>query len=187
MPTINKFMFQLISDFIVTEPGIEKLHRIKPLEVAGPDALHGCVLMFLAPQIEPILTIIYSHRMEIGQLQDDWRKANITSAFKSCDMAAPQNYTINYAINIGFLALISTFLSGCLQRVVLVGQMSSPQYVNFAAPLEADLSPLLFLLYINDLPEELQSIIRLFGDDSLLYRENFSIVGSQLLSDLNKL
>ena len=31
------------------------------------------------------------------------------------------------------------------------------------------LSPLLFLLYVNDLPDNLKSSIRLFADDALLY------------------
>ena len=32
------------------------------------------------------------------------------------------------------------------------------------------LGPLLFLVYINDMPEVIKSTIRLFADDSLLYR-----------------
>ena len=32
------------------------------------------------------------------------------------------------------------------------------------------LGPLLFLVYINDIPEGINSTLRLFADDSLLYR-----------------
>src|SRR5262249_3072946 len=48
------------------------------------------------------------------------------------------------------------------------------------------LGPLLFLLYINDLPDGIQSLIRLFADDSLVYRKLLSAEDPTILQeDLN--
>ena len=53
--------------------------------------------------------------------------------------------------------------------------------VSFGVLQGTVLSPLLFLLYVNDLPEGLQSSVRLFADDALLY----GIISSE--DDCNKL
>ena len=60
-------------------------------------------------------------------------------------------------------------LSGRFQRVVLNGQTSSWRPVLAGAPQGSILGPLLFLMYINDLPNELKSNVKLFADDTSLF------------------
>ena len=55
------------------------------------------------------------------------------------------------------------------QRVVLNGQMSSWKPVIAGVPPGSILGPLLFLIYINDLPNELKSHAKLFADDTSLF------------------
>ena len=65
--------------------------------------------------------------------------------------------------------LLENYLSGRLQRVVLNGQTSSWRPVIAGVPQGSILGPLLFLIYINDLPNRLKSSAKLFADDTSLF------------------
>ena len=74
------------------------------------------------------------------------------------------------------LNLLSSFLNDTHQRVVLNGQLS-------------DWAPFLFLIYISDLPDNLNWLIKLFADDtslfSIVYDPNHS--AKVLNDDLSKI
>ena len=67
------------------------------------------------------------------------------------------------------LSWIKSFLIGRTQSVVLDGHVSSEVNVTSGVPQGSVLGPILFLLYINDLPENLISKVRLFADDTAVY------------------
>ena len=65
--------------------------------------------------------------------------------------------------------LLGNYLSDTFRRVILNGQTSSWRPVIAGVPQGSILGPLLFLVYINDLPNELKSSVKLFADDTSLF------------------
>jgi hypothetical protein len=65
---------------------------------------------------------------------------------------------------------INAFLDNRTQTIVVNGSSSSIARVTSGVPQGTVLGPLLFLIYINDISQGLNSEIRLFADDSILYR-----------------
>ena len=66
---------------------------------------------------------------------------------------------------------LKSFLSGRTQQVILDGCASNSLPVVSGVPQGNVLGPLLFLCFINNVPECISSIIWLYADDALLYRE----------------
>ena len=65
--------------------------------------------------------------------------------------------------------LNSSFLSNRRLRVVLDWKSSQEYPVNAGVPQGSILGPTLFLLYINDLPDDVICDIAIYGDDTTLY------------------
>ena len=87
------------------------------------------------------------------------------------------------------LNIFSDFLTNRKERVTLNGQSSSWTNVNAGVPQGSILGPLLFLIYINDLPDGLSSNAKLFADDTSLFSVVHDINTStiELNSDLKKI
>ena len=67
------------------------------------------------------------------------------------------------------LTWISNYLSDRKQKVQINNATSSLLSVNAGVPQGSVLGPLLFLVYVNDIAENLLSLVRLFADDSSLF------------------
>ena len=65
---------------------------------------------------------------------------------------------------------IVSWLSERFQKVVLDGQASDRVPVLSGVPQGSVLGPVLFLIFINDLPDNIRSSVRLFADDCALHR-----------------
>ena len=85
--------------------------------------------------------------------------------------------------------IITDFLNFRKQRVVLNGQYSSWTSIEAGVPQGSILGPLLFLIYVNDLSDDLTTNVKLFTDDnsffSIVHNKNTST--TNLNNDLNKI
>ena len=77
----------------------------------------------------------------------------------------------HYGIRGQTLDWIRSFLDNRTQAVSVNGTHSSWGKVSSGVPQGSVLGPALFLLYINDIQDHIQSTMRLFADDSIVYRE----------------
>ena len=83
---------------------------------------------------------------------------------------------------------IKSFLANRTQTVVLEGERSDEAIVTSGVPQGSVLGPCLFLFYINDIPNNISSRVRLFADDTVMYLTIRSTRdGNTLQSDLQKL
>ena len=76
---------------------------------------------------------------------------------------------------------IQALLSDWTQTVVIENEKSATVPVTSGVPQGSLLGPILFLTYINDLPNKTRSKVRLFADDSAIYLAVSSIEDAQIL------
>ena len=67
------------------------------------------------------------------------------------------------------LNLLRNYLHERYQSAVLHGQTSSRELIKSGVPQGSVLGPLMFLIYINDLPDNIQSTCKIFVDDTSLF------------------
>lgn len=94
--------------------------------------------------------------MPIKLTQSVWTKA--------FDKVSHEIKSHSYQIRGSALYWINSIINGRTQRVVLEGEESSPLNITSGVPQDSVLGPILFLAYINDLPE-----VQLFADDTIVY------------------
>ena len=88
-----------------------------------------------------------------------------------------------YGIEGELLSLLENHLQNHEQRVVLNGQTSEWRKIDSGVPQGSVLGPLLFLIYISDLPDGLTSICKIFPDNTSLFAKVFNI--NKSANDLN--
>ena len=94
-----------------------------------------------------------------------------------------------YGFKDNFLNWIQNYLSQREQQVLSNNQLSSLRKINAGVPQGSVLGPLLFLLYINDIADNLKSLTRLFADDTSLTHssQNLNDIENIVNNDLQKI
>jgi len=91
----------------------------------------------------------------------------------------------HYGIRGNTLEWLKDFLTGRKQQVLVNGEQSDSTQVTSGVPQGTVLAPLLFLCFINDLPKNILSTVRIYADDVILYTPVNSIEDCyQLQNDL---
>ena len=94
---------------------------------------------------------------------------DISKAFDRVWHAGLLHKLKSYGILGQIFGIISFFLSNRRLGVVLDGKSSQEYPVNARVPQGSILGPTLFLLYINDLPDDVICDIAIYPDDTTLY------------------
>ena len=94
---------------------------------------------------------------------------NLSKAFDRVWPAGLLHKHKSYGVSGPIFDLFSSFLSNRRPRVVLDGKSSQEYPVNARVPQGSILGPTLFLLYINDLPDDVICNIAIYADDTSLY------------------
>ena len=88
--------------------------------------------------------------------------------------ARDKNKLITYSLDGSVLRWVRAFLTNRTQRVAVENSYSDEIAVTSGVPQGSVLGPLLFLLYINDLPDNIKCNIRMYADDVVFYVKLFS-------------
>ena len=91
----------------------------------------------------------------------------------------------SYGVEGELLSLLECCLSNREHRVVLNGQTSDWRKINSGVPQESVLGPFLFLIYINDLPDGIISICKIFADDTSPFSKVIDTCNSQNVLNSN--
>ena len=94
---------------------------------------------------------------------------DISEAFDRVWHAGLLHKLTSYGISGQIFGLISSFLSNRWLQVILEGKSLQEYPVNAGLPQGSIFGPTLFLLYINDLPDDLICNIAIYADDTTLY------------------
>ena len=94
---------------------------------------------------------------------------DISKAFDRVWPAGLLHKLKSYGISGQIFGLISSFLSNRWLRVALDSESSQEYPVNAGVPQGSILGPTLFLLYINDLPNDVICNIAIYADDTTPY------------------
>ena len=80
-----------------------------------------------------------------------------------------------YGVEGELLSLLKNYLENREQRVVLNGQISEWRKIMSGVPQGSVLGPLLFLIYINDLPDGINSLCKIFADNTSFFSKVYDI------------
>ena len=91
----------------------------------------------------------------------------------------------SYGITGNILEWIHDFLDSRTQRVKVGNELSEPAEVLSGIPQGSILGPILFTIFINDLPDKINNPCKIFADDTKIY--SLSTKNSTLQTDINLL
>ena len=120
---------------------------------------------------------------ELLSCYDDWAKSrnnrkptdiaflDFSKAFDSVSHERLLFKLERHGIDGSALQWFRNVLTGRMQRVVLRGTCSSWSPVLSGVPQGTILGPVLFILYVNDISSGISSTVKLYADDTKVYRE----------------
>ena len=175
---VCKFMESFVKDSVMTYMRAENLLLSKQYGFINGRSTMAQLLSYLDKCIHTIIS-----RGVVDTIYFNYAKA-----FYSVPHGRLLGNLKSYSINSNVLEWIKAFLRNRRQIVDVNGTKSDPATVLSGIPQGSVLGPILFVKYVNDLPEVVKCGTYLFGDDTEIFRKMTTKEDVlQLQSDINSL
>ena len=185
IPSDRVFSFERIN----VQEVVNLVKGIDAGKATGLDNIPCKLLKIAADVVAPSLTCIFNQSLLTGIYPSDWKLAKVTPIFKNGSKTDLNNYRpisvipavakifekiiydqlYNY-LNVNDLLTScqsQSYLANRLQRCNVNNHLSSTSPLNCGVPQGSIIGPLLFLIYINDLPNCLSlGSPRMYADDT---------------------
>ena len=114
---------------------------------------------------------------------------DLSKAFDTVDRTLLLKKLEHYGIRGKPLELFASYLSDRKQCTIINGTLSELLSIDLGVPQGSNLGPLLFIIFINDLPGASSLITKLFADDTCLLFSANTVAGLQNIAnrELNKI
>lgn len=158
-PTVCKLMESIIKRKLMLHMESNNLFSVHQHGFRGG---HSCVTQLL--EVIELWTKALDNGENIDVIYLDFRKAFDTVPFERLIIKLQA-----YGICGNMLEWIRSFLEDRQQRVIVNGETSEWSDVISGVPQGSVLGPALFLIFINDLPDVVQNLVKIFADDTKLF------------------
>ena len=79
-------------DIRIYKKGVQKLLKdLNPHKSTGPDEVPSRILKIGAEELSPALVKLYQHSIDVGEVPQEWRDANVVPIFKKGDRCQSSN------------------------------------------------------------------------------------------------
>ena len=114
---------------------------------------------------------------------------DLQKAFDTIDHRALLNKLVYIGFSDSAILWFESYLSNRSFIVNVENISSDPGDLNCGVPQGSILGPLLFILYVNDMPQAIECDLLLYADDSVLLftHKNVDVINDQLNRDFNSL